>query len=246
MFASLDMIYEAELEAAYAKSRCLHCLANKEEKEEEAAQYRTLEAKEGTRWAWMNYKPVKIKKLNNSPCNKPAMPDPSTQENNTHATDMAYFYSTTIPCTCYKFRAEAVRASGNGGDINEARSKFLTARDACLACQHEIPRTIKECSCQEARTYHLSLLKPQAHSIFPTQEQIREASFDAYYERTRCLYCKCKKPDVDKDEENETPPTPAPGLKKLKIKRHAKLWKMENGQPYKMTEFVSELVNEAK
>ena len=49
VFASLDMIYEAELEAAYVKSRCLYCLGNKEEKKEEAAQYRILEAKEGTK-----------------------------------------------------------------------------------------------------------------------------------------------------------------------------------------------------
>ena len=151
------------------------------------------------------------------------------------------FFSTAIPCTCYKFRADAVHASANGGDINEARSKFIAARDACLACQHERPITIKECSCQEARTYHLSLLQPQTHSIFPTQEQIREAAFDTFYERKRCVSCNSKAVDVGNEEESKT--THVPAMKKLKIKRRRNLWKMENGQPYRMTEYKSELID---
>ena len=140
VFATFDMEYEAELEAAYAKSRCLYCLANKAENKEDAAQYRKLEAKEGTRWAWRNYKPVKIKTLGNSQVKEPSIGEAPTQENNaiqigttlTPLIDLQNFYSTAIPCTCYPFRAEAVLASGNGTDINEARSKFMSARDGCL------------------------------------------------------------------------------------------------------------------
>jgi hypothetical protein len=116
-----------------------------------------------------------------------------------------------------------VRASENGSDINEARSKFVSARDGCLACQHERPRTIQECSCQEARSYHLSLLQPQTHSIFPTQEQIREASFDAFYERTRCLYCKSMAAGGRIEEEKESTKRSEPALRKLKIKRRVNL-----------------------
>ena len=251
VFATMDMEYEAKLEAAYAKSRCLYCLANKGANKEEAEIYRILQSKEGTKWAWMNYKPVKIKTLGNSQVNNPTLAGPSIQENNAApienpTMDFQYFYSTAIPCTCYKFRSEAVRSSENGMDINEARSKFIAARDECLACQHETPLTINECSCQEARTYHLSLLHPQRQSIFPTKEQIKEASFDAYYERTRCLYCKSKGASVEKDEEKNRKSPCQPALKKLKIKRPSKLWKMENGQAYRMTEYNSELVDEEK
>jgi len=254
VFASLDMVYEAELEAAHAKSRCLYCLSNKGANKKEAGIYRILESKEGTKWAWMNYKPVKIKTLANSQINKATIEEPSAHENNaiqisntkTTSIDFHNFNSTAIPCTCYRFRAEAVHASGNGTDINQERSKFIAARDECLACQHERPRTIQECSCQEARSYHLSLLQPQTHSIFPTQEQIREASFDAFYERTRCLYCKSKAAGVSIEEEKESTTRSEPALKKLKIKRCVNFWKIENGQPYRMTEYMAELIDEDK
>ena len=201
----------------------LYCLATNEEKKDEKAKYRTLEAKEATKWAWMNYKPVKIKPLGNFQINKATIEEPSAHEYNanhisniqTPSIDFHNFSSIAIPCTCYRFRAEAVFASSNGTDVNETRSKFIAALDECRAGQHERAHTITECSCNEARTYHLSLLQPQPHSVFPTQKHIREASFDDFYERTRCLYCKSKSAGVGSEEEKESTTRSEPTLNKV-------------------------------